>query len=90
MSLGIFSLGINDLDNSSFTPEDVVELNENLDPLRHFHYENNQVTNGMVKTIKTVLRKSVVTIDAIPKILQNNFLVGKNNFGTKCSKYTGL
>ena len=83
-------MDINDFVNSSLTLEDVVELNENLYPFYQFYYEINQVRNEVVKTLKTVLRKSVVTADDIPKILQNHFVVDNNNLGNKRSNYTRI
>ena len=72
--------------------EDIVKLVEELDKDGEtgLTYDTYIVEVEIIKTLKHKLGKSVITNEDISKFLENYFLVGKKQLGTKFSNYKQL
>ena len=88
----LFSLNINypyNIDNS-LKIKDVVKFAKKCEKYKQIEYHTDQVEAEIVETIKSKLKKSLITKEDIQQFLENNFLVDKENLGTKCSNYKEL
>ena len=90
----LFSLDINDPEDSDniLKLEDMIQYDEKcteaLEPT--IYYKIDREGEEIIETIKHKLGKSLITNADIPKFVENQFLVDKNDIGTKLSNYKEL